>query len=202
MLSAVAHSTESTAPNILLLVAEDMGARLGSYGDEHAKTPNLDALARQSTRFTQVYTTAGVCAPSRAALVTGQHQISFGAQHMRSSTAPLGRYLAQPPADLRALPELLRQLGYYTYTDGKLDYQFSGIRAGSGPFTLWDKEGESAEGWRERPEGKPFFALINLMQTHESGVMRADGKSYGQSHGISGTVGNRPCGPYPTALLP
>lgn len=182
MLSAAAHSTESTAPNILLLVAEDMGARLGSYGDEHAKTPNLDALARQSTRFTQVYTTAGVCAPSRAALVTGQHQISFGAQHMRSSTAPLGRYLAQPPADLRALPELLRQLGYYTYTDGKLDYQFSGIRAGSGPFTLWDKEGESAEGWRERPEGKPFFALINLMQTHESGVMRADGKSYGQSH--------------------
>ena len=182
MVSAVAHSGGATPPNILLLVAEDLGARLGSYGDEHAKTPNLDALARESTRFTHAFTTAGVCAPSRAALITGQHQISFGAQHMRSSTAPLGSYLAQPPADLRALPELLRQLGYYTYTDGKLDYQFSGIRAGSGPFTLWDKDGESAEGWRQRPKDKPFFALINLMHTHESGVMRADGKSYGQSH--------------------
>ncbi|HBK11923.1 MAG TPA: sulfatase, partial [Gammaproteobacteria bacterium] len=52
MVSAVAHSGGATPPNILLLVAEDLGARLGSYGDEHAKTPNLDALARQSTRFT------------------------------------------------------------------------------------------------------------------------------------------------------
>ena len=181
MVSAVAHSGGATPPNILLLVAEDLGTRLGSYGDEHAKTPNLDALARQSTRFTHAFTTAGVCAPSRAALITGQHQISFGAQHMRSSTAPLGSYLAQPPADLRALPELLRQLGYYTYTDGKLDYQFSGL-SWQRTFTLWDKDGESAEGWRERPKGKPFFALINLMHTHESGVMRADGKSYGQSH--------------------
>ena len=167
---------------ILLLIAEDLGPRIGSYGDPHAVTPNLDKLAQHSTRFTHVYTTAGVCAPSRAALITGQHQISFGAQHMRTSTAPLGSYLAQPPAQLRALPELLRQLGYYTYTDRKLDYQFSGIRAGSGPFTLWDQDGQRAEDWRKRPQGQPFFALINLMHTHESGVMRADGASYGPSH--------------------
>ena len=182
MLSSLAYSADHDQPNILLLVAEDLGPRVGSYGDQHAITPNLDALAQQSTRFTHVFTTAGVCAPSRAALITGQHQISFGAQHMRTSTAPLGGYLAQPPAQLRALPELLRQLGYYTYTDRKLDYQFSGIRAGSGPFTLWDRDGQRAEDWRKRPEGKPFFALINFMQTHESGVMRADGLSYSSSH--------------------
>ena len=182
MFCTATHSAEHYPPNILLLIAEDMGPRLGSYGDPHARTPNLDALAQQSTRFTQVFTTAGVCAPSRAALITGQHQISFGAQHMRTSTAPLGGYLAQPPSELRALPEKLRRLGYYTYTDGKLDYQFSGIRAGSGPFTLWDKDGERAEGWRDRPKDKPFFGLINLMHTHESGVMRANGPSYSQSH--------------------
>ena len=182
MLSSLTYSAEHDQPNILLLVAEDLGPRIGSYGDQHAETPNLDALAQQSTRFTHVFTSAGVCAPSRAALITGQHQISFGAQHMRTSTAPLGGYLAQPPAQLRALPELLRQLGYYTYTDRKLDYQFSGIRAGSGPFTLWDQDNQRAEDWRKRPDGKPFFALINFMQTHESGVMRANGLSYSPSH--------------------
>tara|TARA_B100000963_G_scaffold10400_1_gene8114 strand:+ start:5848 stop:7491 length:1644 start_codon:yes stop_codon:yes gene_type:complete len=182
LLGSLAYAAEQNRPNILLLIAEDLGPRIGSYGDPHAVTPNLDKLAQHSTRFTHVYTTAGVCAPSRAALITGQHQISFGAQHMRTSTAPLGSYLAQPPAQLRALPELLRQLGYYTYTDRKLDYQFSGIRAGSGPFTLWDQDGQRAEDWRKRPQGQPFFALINLMHTHESGVMRADGASYGPSH--------------------
>ena len=181
-ITGFAHSAADKPPNILLLVAEDLGPRLGSFGDNLANTPNIDSLAQRSTRFTQAFTTAGVCAPSRAALITGQHQISFGGQHMRSSTSPLGGYLAQPATELRALPELLRQLGYYTYTDNKLDYQFSGIRAGTGPFTLWDKDGARAEDWRQRSPDQPFFGLINFMQTHESGVMRPDGPSHSKSH--------------------
>ena len=78
-------------PNILLLVAEDLSNRLGAYGDQVAKTPNIDRLAQSGQIFTNVFTTAGVCAPSRAALITGQHQISMGAQHMRSSTSPHGK---------------------------------------------------------------------------------------------------------------
>ncbi|MEQ9451077.1 MAG: sulfatase [Pseudomonadales bacterium] len=169
-------------PNILLLVAEDLSPRLGSYGDATAHTPNLDRLAANGTRFTRVFTTAGVCAPSRAALVTGQHQISFAAQHMRTSTGPLGEYYAQPPAELRAFPELLRQAGYYTYTDSKLDYQFSGIRAGSGPFTLWDADGQADTAWRQRQPGQPFFGLINFIETHESGVMRQTGSPHSEAH--------------------
>jgi arylsulfatase A-like enzyme len=182
LLAGFVQATTANPPNILLLVAEDLGPRIGSFGDNQARTPNLDALAQQSTRFTKVFTTAGVCAPSRAALITGQHQISFGAQHMRTSTSPLGAYLAQPAKNLRALPELLRQLGYYTYTDNKLDYQFSGIRPGSGPFSLWDAQGRRAEDWRQRKPGQPFFGLINFMHTHESGVMRASGPSYSNGH--------------------
>ena len=83
-------------PNILLLVAEDLSNRLGAYGDQVARTPNIDRLAQSGQIFTNVFTTAGVCAPSRAALITGQHQISMGAQHMRSSTSPHGKYFAQP----------------------------------------------------------------------------------------------------------
>jgi arylsulfatase A-like enzyme len=167
-------------PNILLMVAEDMSHRLGSFGDTVARTPNLDELARRSVRFPQTFTTAGVCAPSRAALITGQHQISFGAQHMRTTTGPLGPYLALPAAEVKAFPELLRQAGYYTMNDGKLDYQFSGIRANSGPPTIWDQEG--SRDWSSRPSDQPFFAMINFMETHESGIMATQGEPYSQSH--------------------
>ena len=190
LLTTANASNAGEAPNILLLVAEDLGPRIGSYGDTVAHTPNLDELARRGARFSQVFTTAGVCAPSRAALITGQHQISFGAQNMRTSTGPLGPYLALPPKELRAFPEILRGNGYFTFTDRKLDYQFSGINNGSGPFTIWDAQGDlgdfpnnvQAAPWRKRKNGQPFFALINFLETHESGVMRPTGKPYSQSH--------------------
>jgi arylsulfatase A-like enzyme len=181
LLLMAAGGAAAASPNVLLLVAEDLSPRVGPYGDEVARTPNLDALARHSVRFDRVFTTAGVCAPSRAALITGLHQISFAAQHMRTSTGPLGTYYAQPPEGLKAFPELLRAAGYFTFTDGKLDYQFSGIVAGSGPFTLWDAEGPDAH-WRQRASGQPFFGLINFLETHESGVMRPDGEAVSESH--------------------
>jgi len=180
----------ATQPNILLLVAEDLSFRVGAFGDAVAHTPNIDSLAQQGVRYPNVFTAAGVCSPSRAALITGQHQIAFGAQHMRTSTYKMtdatgkkisAEYFAQPPTGLRAFPELLRQAGYYTFTDTKLDYQFSGIRAGSGPFTIWDDEGSNSH-WRNRPTGKPFFGMINFMETHESGVMRANGPAVTPAH--------------------
>ena len=76
-------------PNIVWISAEDMGPRLGAYGDTVARTPHLDSLASRSTRYTHVFTTAGVCSPSRAAIITGIHQVSLGAHHMRTlSGAP------------------------------------------------------------------------------------------------------------------
>ena len=169
-------------PNILLLIAEDLSPRIEPYGDDLAKTPNLTKLGTKSIRYTSTFTTAGVCAPSRASLITGQHQISFGAQHMRTSTSPLGKYLALPPDQVKAFPELLRREGYFTFTDSKLDYQFSGIRSGSGPFTIWDSESASDTGWRDRNENQPFFGMINFFETHESGVMRPSGIPHSATH--------------------
>ena len=169
-------------PNILLLIAEDLSPRIEPYGDDLAKTPNLTKLGTKSIRYTSAFTTAGVCAPSRASLITGQHQISFGAQHMRTSTSPLGKYLALPPDQVKAFPELLRKEGYFTFTDSKLDYQFSGIRSGSGPFTIWDSESASDTGWRDRNENQPFFGMINFFETHESGVMRPSGVPHSATH--------------------
>ncbi len=159
----------SPRPNLLLLVAEDLSPRIGAYGDPVARTPNLDRLAAQGVRYSQVFTTAGVCAPSRAALLTGHHAISFGAQHMRASSRPEGGYASVPPPGLIAFPERLRAAGYTTYTDEKLDYQFSGPLAGSGPFTIWDAEGRGTH-WRGLAGARPFFGLVNFQVTHESGL--------------------------------
>ena len=154
-------------PNVVILMAEDLGSRVGAFGDPVALTPNIDRLAASGVRFTNAFTTAGVCAPSRAAHITGMHQVAIGAQHMRTSSHQPNEYRAVPPPEVKAYPELLRRAGYYTLTNGKLDYQFSTYAAGSGPFTIWDYEGGDPD-WNRREPGQPFYALINFSMTHES----------------------------------
>lgn len=172
LLAGAQHLMAAERPNILLLMAEDLSPRLATYGDSVAVTPNLDALAQQGVRYSNVFTTAGVCAPSRAAHILGMHQISTGTQHMRSSSRPEGGYVSVPPPEVKAYPELLRAAGYYTFTDGKLDYQFSGPRAGTGPASIWNSEDARDAGWRGRGKGQPFFGMQNFLATHESGIFR------------------------------
>ena len=160
---------EQDRPNILLLVAEDMSARVGAFGDVVAHTPNIDRLASLGVRYPNTFTTAGVCSPSRAALITGVHQISMGGQHMRTGSRPEGAYKCVPPSSVKAFPELLRQEGFFTFNTAKLDYQFSGALPGSGPFTIWDAENDT-DLWRSREAGQPFFGMMNFMETHESGI--------------------------------
>nr|WP_315852962.1 arylsulfatase [Candidatus Laterigemmans baculatus] len=102
-------------PNVLLILADDLGySDLGCYGGE-IQTPNLDGLARDGVRFTQFYNTAR-CWPTRAALLTG-----FYAQQVRRDTVPGiasgGRGVRPEWAPL--LAERLQQAGYRTYHSGK-----------------------------------------------------------------------------------
>src|SRR5687768_6720847 len=61
-------------PNILFILADDLGyGDLGCYGQKVVATPNIDRLAAEGIRFTQVYCGSTVCAPSRCALMTGYH---------------------------------------------------------------------------------------------------------------------------------
>ena len=95
-------------PNILLILADDMGySDVGCYGGEIA-TPNLDGLAKNGLRFTQFYNTAR-CWPTRAALMTGYYP-----QQIRMDP-PQGR----SPDWTRTLPQLLKPLGYRSYHSGK-----------------------------------------------------------------------------------
>ncbi len=155
-------------PNILWISNEDMSPHLGVYGDTLARTPVLDRLASESIRFTRAFTTAPVCAPSRAAIITGMYQNAIGAQHMRTTEDRVpelpGPYLAVPPFFVKAFPEYLRAAGYYTSNRAKTDYQF-GV-----PFTIWDDVGQQAH-WRNRPDkSQPFFSVFNIVVTHESQI--------------------------------
>ncbi|MGV3756587.1 MAG: sulfatase-like hydrolase/transferase, partial [Verrucomicrobiota bacterium] len=68
----LAHAVHAAdRPNILWITCEDMSPSLGCYGDTNAFTPFLDDFAKQSVRYTRAYSTAPVCSPSRACLISG-----------------------------------------------------------------------------------------------------------------------------------
>lgn len=113
-------------PNILLIVADDLGfSDLGCYGSE-ISTPNLDALAARGLRFTQFYNTAR-CWPSRAAILTG-----FYAQQVRRDTVPgvPSGMSGVRPAWAPLLPALLQPLGYRCYHSGKWHLDGKPLRNG------------------------------------------------------------------------
>ena len=156
-------------PNILWLVAEDLSAIIPPFGDNTVATPNLTRLADEGIRYTQVYSSSGVCAPSRAAIATGMYQNRIGAQHMRTTNiADFGvegivPYEAVPPAYVKMHSQYFREAGYYASNNAKEDYQFRKT------VTAWDDSSRSAH-WRNRAEGQPFFSVFNFGITHESQV--------------------------------
>ncbi|MEE8308621.1 MAG: sulfatase-like hydrolase/transferase, partial [Gammaproteobacteria bacterium] len=131
-------------PNILWVVSEDNSAWLGSYGDQLATTPRLDALAAEGLRYTRAYSNAPVCAPSRAALITGAYPIAFGTEHMRSGY--------KIPGEIRFYPSYLREAGYYTSNNSKKDYNTVDQP------DAWDESSEEAS-YRNRADGQPFFHI-------------------------------------------
>ena len=133
-LSACDTPSSGPRPNILLIVADDMGyTDLGAWGSE-IKTPNLDRLAFGGLRFTNFHA-APSCAPTRAMLMSGttNHQAGVGSQRIKraydNGHEPNPEWLGygQPGYEghlsdrVAALPELMKAAGYHTYMAGKWD---------------------------------------------------------------------------------
>ena len=141
-------------PNILWITSEDNSPYLGCYGDAFATTPTLDKLADEGFRYTNAYANCPVCAPARNTIITGVYAASNGNEQMRS-TYPKSESVIP-------YPELLRKAGYYCTNNVKTDYNFAGDYN-----SMWDECSRTAH-WKNTPEGKPFFAIFNLLTTHES----------------------------------
>ena len=157
-------------PNFLWISFEDTNPFYGCYGDPVARTPNLDRLAAEGCIWRNAFSTAGVCAPARSAVITGMYPISLGTHHMRTThtnsfTPELPTpYSAVVPHYVKCFTEYLRAAGYYCTNNVKTDYQFTP------PLTAWDELSNEAH-WRNRPDpDQPFFAVFNPTRTHESGA--------------------------------
>ena len=155
-IAADSGSSVTDRPNILWLSCEDISPHIGCFGDDRAITPNIDQLATEGVRYTNTYTTAGVCAPCRSAIITGVYQSTLGTHHMRCK--------ATLPESIKPFPTYLRQAGYYCSNNSKEDYQFIT------PKDAWNASNRTAH-WRNRTDkSQPFFAVFNFGGCHESGI--------------------------------
>ncbi|MCT4648186.1 MAG: sulfatase [Carboxylicivirga sp.] len=149
---------ENQHPNILWIVADDLGADLGCYGTPAVKTTNLDLLAGQGTLYTNCYTVTAVCSPSRSTLMTGMYPVSIDChQHRTHNDAkkPL-------PVGVEPITTYFKKAGYFTSNGqfpnkekpGKQDYNFMAENIFDGTD------------WSQRKPGQPFFSQIQISSPH------------------------------------
>lgn len=125
-----AHVTQSPRPNIVLILADDLGyGDVGCYGCEDTRTPNIDRIAAEGVRFTSFYSNGPECSPTRTALLTGRYQQRVGGLECAIGTGNVGRYddairlrashdLGLPASEL-SIAKMLKSAGYATGVCGK-----------------------------------------------------------------------------------
>lgn len=126
----------SVAPNVVVIVLDDLGfAQLGCYGSNIA-TPHIDALAEHGLRYNNFHVTAA-CSPTRACLITGrnQHAVGFG----RGGSVPRGfpGYRGRIPRSAGTISRHLRDYGYNTFAVGKWHLTPYYEQSAAGPFDQW-----------------------------------------------------------------
>ncbi len=168
-----AFAQESTRPNILWLISEDMGPELGAYGTPALETPELDGLARRGVLYTNAFTTAPVCSPSRSAFNTGMYQTTIGAHNHRSHKEEDGSVYPWPlPEGVRLITNWLRDAGYYTGNIVHLppEVQINGQPVRGNGKTDWNFTFEGkpfdTDTWADLKAHQPFYAQINFPETH------------------------------------
>ena len=187
-------NADAQRPNILIIFTDDQGyADLGCYGNTKNRTPRLDQLAKEGTRFTSFYSQT-VCGPSRSALLTGRQPIRSGGWGM--------------PASEITWAELIRKAGYQTACIGKwdvsnaqgFDYYFGTLGANEGGGVAFHENNERAGNTRDmgsltrlytdkaidflenkRDKKKPFILYVAHTMMHT--IIDASDKFRGKSKG-------------------
>jgi arylsulfatase A-like enzyme len=146
-LVSAAVAASGRQPNILLIVADDLGyGELGSYGQQRIATPELDRLAEEGMRFTQFYAGSAVCAPSRSVLMTGKHA---GHTTVRGNSPVLNFPGQQLQADDVTVAAVLKRAGYRTALIGK-----------------WGLGGTGTSGAPLRQGFDEFFGFLSQTHAH------------------------------------
>ncbi|CAN5560395.1 sulfatase [soil metagenome] len=167
--AATLHA-ETKPKNVVFLIADDLGLQVGCYGDKAAKTPNMDAAAKQGTRFTNAFASVASCSPSRSTMLTGQptHQNGqYGLAHSDHNFASFKK--------TRSLPSILNAAGYRTAALAKLhvqpkeSYPFTEeIPAGGGRNGVAVAEAAKKFIAESKAAGKPFFLNVGYTDPHRA----------------------------------
>lgn len=172
LFSASSVVSAELRPNILWIIAEDMGPELSCYGTPQVHTPAIDGLAAKGMLFDNAFTVTPVCSTSRSSFMTGMYAMSIDAHHHRShrdGTNPL-------PSGVRVLTDWLRPTGYFTANLRKLtnDMKLAKFYKGTGK-TDWNfsyPQGKPFDGndFAQLKDQQPFYAQINFSETHRGGA--------------------------------
>lgn len=144
--SPEAKTQETSKPNIIYILADDLGyGDLSVYGQKKFQTPNIDKLAEQGLLFTQHYSGSTVCAPSRSALMTGMHTGHTPIRGNKSNTEE-GQFPIR--AEALTVAEVLKKAGYATGAFGKWGLGFIGtegdpIKQGFDQFYGYNCQGQA-----------------------------------------------------------
>lgn len=170
--SVTATESQVKRPNVLWIIAEDMGPELACYGHPAVSTPNLDQMASDGVRYAKAYTVTPVCSTSRSSFNTGMHACSIGAHQHRT---PEER--KQPlPDGVRLLTGWLHDAGYFTANVRTIEEGLNGTGKTDWNFTFPAEDSFQGNKWAELKPNQPFYAQINLNDSHRgwSAPERAD----------------------------
>lgn len=179
--------SDTKKPNILWIVAEDLSPFMGAYNDpiNTGFTPVIDKLANNGVLFERAFSSAPVCSAARSALITGVMQTTIGAMHHRSSRTTESEIVPENvrinlPNNMKTIPELMKDAGYFTFNSGKDDYNFhydrralydvgskkdyvAGMNGWQGNSPK-DKLSITDHTWNARPnKAQPWFGQIQIM---------------------------------------
>jgi arylsulfatase len=176
-----AQSASPQKPNIVMIIADDLGfSDLGCYGSE-VKTPQLDSLAKGGLRFTQFYNTAR-CWPTRGALLTGYY-----AQQIQRDALPehFGGAMAKRPKWAPLLPALLKPAGYRSYVSGKWHVDGKAGKSGfdrsliiNNPGNFFSTKGMVRDDQPFEPEKSKDFFLTNYTASHAVECLQEHAKDH------------------------
>jgi N-sulfoglucosamine sulfohydrolase len=197
-------SAATPRPNVVLIVADDHGREaLGCYGNPVVKTPHLDALAADGTRFTSAFCTTASCSPSRSVILSGQQNHRngmYGLQH--------DDHHFQSFDQVKSLPVRLKEAGFRTARIGKYHvgpekvFAFETVLSGGAandPATIGRSPVEMAEQSRrviEAKDDRPFFLYFASDDPHRANAVLPSGKPTFDTWPAPNSFGNRPAG-YP-----
>ncbi len=173
-------SGNNIKPNIVWLVAEDQSQYFFPfYGDNSVTLPNISQLLENGIVYDGMNSPYPVCAPARSAIITGMYPNSIGTGNMRAyhynrtvrtdneSILGFPYYSSKLAEQIKPFTQILRENGYYTTNNSKMDYNFK-LREDA-----WDESSKEAS-WEKRKKDQPFFSVFNFGVTHESQIWLRD----------------------------